>query len=103
MKLNLKAFALACGLLWGVAVFIMAWWLIYWEGLPAEGVDPDPTALGRVYIGFSISPLGSVIGLAWGFVDGAIGGAIFAWLYNCLVSRGEKTQAEPASPLEASE
>ncbi len=105
MKLNLKAFALACGLLWGVAVFIMAWWLIYWEGLPAEGVDPDPTALGRVYIGFSISPLGSVIGLAWGFVDGAIGGAIFAWLYNCLASRCrcEEAQAEPASPLEASE
>ncbi len=103
MKLNLKAFALACGLLWGVGVFIMAWWLILLEGMPAEGVPPDPTALGRIYIGFSISPLGSVIGLLWGFVDGAIGGAIFAWLYNRLVCRGEKTQAEPASPLEASE
>jgi len=25
------------------------------------------------------------VGLVWGFVDGAIGGAIFAWLYNTLV------------------
>ena len=45
------------------------------------------TFLGRVYIGYAISPLGSVLGLVWGFVDGLIGGAIFAWLYNLLASR----------------
>ncbi len=98
MKLNLKAFALACGILWGLSVFCLAWWLIF-----REGVGADPTVLGRMYPGFSITPVGSVIGLAWGFLDGAIGGAIFAWLYNCLLCRGDKTQAEPVSPSEASE
>jgi hypothetical protein len=29
--------------------------------------------------------LGSVIGLIWALVDGLIGGAILAWLYNRLV------------------
>ena len=81
MKLNVKAFGLASGILWGVGVFFLAWWLII-----LEGSSGDPTALGRVYKGFSISPLGSVIGLVWGFFDGLIGGLIFAWLYNKLTS-----------------
>jgi hypothetical protein len=40
-----------------------------------------------VYRGYSITPLGSVVGLIWGFVDGLIGGAIFAWLYNIIAVR----------------
>jgi hypothetical protein len=82
MKLNLKAFALTCGLLWGLGVFALAWWVILWEG--ASGT---PTVLGVIYRGFNISPLGSVIGLAWGFADGLVGGAVFAWLYNRLAGR----------------
>ena len=79
MKLNVKVFALAFGLLWGVGLFLLTWWIIVFEGM-----TEDVTFIGRVYRGYNISPLGSVIGLVWAFVDGAIGGAIFAWLYNCL-------------------
>ena len=82
MKLNVKAFALASGLVWGIGLFLLTWWIIAFSG-PSE----DVTFLGRVYIGYSISPLGSVLGLFWGFIDGLIGGAIFAWLYNVLVDR----------------
>ena len=77
MKLNVKACALACGLLWGVGLFALTWWIILFEG--ATG---DITFIGRLYRGYSITPVGSVIGLAWGLIDGAVGGAIFAWLYN---------------------
>jgi len=38
----------------------------------------------RIYIGYSYTPLGSVIGAAYGFVDFGIAGAIFAWLYNWI-------------------
>jgi len=38
--------------------------------------------LGRIYRGYSLSPIGSVVGLVWAFFDGLVGGAIFAWLYN---------------------
>jgi hypothetical protein len=31
MRLNIKAFALACGLIWGLGLFCMAWWLILLE------------------------------------------------------------------------
>ena len=82
MKLNVKAFALAFGLIWGLSLFILTWWIITFEG--ATG---DRTFIGWVYRGYNISPLGSLIGLAWALVDGAIGGAIFAWLYNLIAAR----------------
>jgi hypothetical protein len=79
MRLNVRAFALACGLLWGVGLFLLTWWVILFDGSSS-----GPTFLGRVYRGYAVTPLGSVIGLVWGLVDGAIGGALIAWLYNVL-------------------
>ncbi len=82
MKLNVKAFALTCGILWGLGLFVITWWIIAFEG--ATG---DPTFIGRLYRGYTISPAGSFVGLIWALVDGAVGGAIFAWLYNTLATR----------------
>ncbi|WP_457570486.1 bacteriophage holin [Desulfovulcanus sp.] len=82
MKLNVKAFSLAAGLFWGVGLFLITWWLILLEGASCEA-----TLIGRLYPGYTISPLGSIIGLLWGFIDGLIDGAIFAWLYNFLAYR----------------
>lgn len=82
MKLNVRAFAVAFALWWGVGVFLLTWWIIA-LGDPTTG----PTFLGRIYIGYEITPVGSVIGLAWGLADGLVAGAIFAWLYNFLVAR----------------
>lgn len=79
MKLNIKALALTAGILWGAAVFLAAWWIQL-----TGHVGGDPTLLERIYLGYAFTPLGSVIGLVWGFVDGLIGGALFAWLYNTL-------------------
>ena len=82
MKLNVKAFALTAALFWGLALFFITWWIILLDGATGE-----ITFLGRIYIGFNISPGGSFIGLLWGLVDGLIGGAIFAWLYNLFADR----------------
>ena len=79
MKLNVKAFALACGIVWGVAILLVTSWLLAFD---ASG--ETIAKLGKVYLGYSYSWLGGLIGLIWGFVDGLIGGAIFAWLYNKL-------------------
>lgn len=91
MKLNVWAFALAFGIWWGAGLFLGTWWVIALGGATGEA-----TFLGRLYIGYAISPLGSVIGLAWGFVDGLIAGAIFAWLYNLLAARFSPSGAKPA-------
>ncbi len=82
MQLNVKAFGLTCGILWGLGLFVMTWWIIAFEG-----VTGDPTFIGRLYRGYSISPAGSLIGFAWALADGLVGGAIFAWLYNMLSAR----------------
>lgn len=82
MKLNVNAFALTCGIIWGVGLFLVTWWIIVLNGATGE-----PTFIGRVYLGYSISPLGSIIGFVWASVDGLIAGAIFAWLYNRINSR----------------
>jgi hypothetical protein len=82
MKLDIRAFALTCALIWGLGLFVGTWWIIAFDGASA-----DPTLIGRVYRGYMLTPLGSVIGLVWGLIDGLVGGAIFAWLYNVFVSR----------------
>lgn len=91
MKLNVWAFAIAGAILWGLAVLLVTWWIISFEGQTGE-----VTMLGHVYRGYNISALGSLIGLAWALVDGFIGGLIFAWLYNLLV--GCMTKSEAAAP-----
>ena len=82
MKLNVRAFAVAFSIWWGVGIFLGTWWVIAMSGATGE-----PTFLARLYIGYEISPLGSVIGLVWGVVDALIAGAIFAWLYNTIAER----------------
>jgi hypothetical protein len=63
MRLNVSAFALAFGIWWGVGMFLTTWWLI-----GVGGVIDEPTMMERVYIGYHITPVGSLVGLAWGFV-----------------------------------
>ena len=70
------------GLVWGFGLLFITWWIILFEG--ASG---DITLVGRVYKGYNISIGGSLIGFIWALVDGIIGGAIFAWLYNTISTR----------------
>ena len=81
MKLDVKAFAIACGLLWCVGLLLATWWIIL-----LDGPNNDVTLIGRVYRGYEMTWLGSVIGGAWALADGLIAGAIFAWLYNKLAT-----------------
>jgi hypothetical protein len=89
MKLNVKAFALACALIWGLGLFVITWWIIIFEGQsdPASA----PPFIGLIYRGYHFTAVGSFLGLIWAFVDGLIGGAIFAWLYNLLLGKKEQS------------
>lgn len=83
MKLNVKAFALAGGIFWGASVCILTWWIMMFTGNTG-----DPTIVGKIYyIGYSISPIGSLIGAVYGFFDVGIACALFALLYNKLVGK----------------
>ena len=78
MRFDIKAFAIASGLMYGFILFVSVWWLM------ARGYSNQETLLGMVYPYFTISPQGSLIGLIYGLFDGVIIGALFAWLYNHL-------------------
>lgn len=86
MKLNVKAFAFAGAILWGLGVFFITLWVILLDGATSE-----PSLLGRVYRGHSYTVWGAFIGLLWGLLDGLVGGALLAWLYNKFA--GEETAA----------
>lgn len=81
MKLNVKALALTSALVWGLGLFCLTWWIMLFEG--ATG---DQLLIGLIYRGYSVSAVGSLIGLGWGLVDGYIGGLVFGWLYNKLAT-----------------
>ena len=47
------------------------------------------------YRGYTVTPIGSLIGLVWALVDGFIGGAIFAWVYNRIAERLNPSPGRP--------
>jgi len=82
MKLNPKAFALAGGIIWGVAVFLMA--LI--SGGTGYGIG-FIYAIGTIYVGVQPGIVGAFLGLVYGFIDMFICGFIFVILYNLIVDK----------------
>jgi hypothetical protein len=82
MKLNAKSLALTCGILWGFAVFFATIWLLI---IGASG--KTISLLGAFYFGYQFSIAGAFVGLIWGFVDGVIGGFLFAYIYNFFLPK----------------
>ena len=75
--MSIRAFGLTTGIFGAATMFLLAWWLIL-----TGNSDGPTTLIERVYIGYSFTPLGSLIGALYGFVDWGIAGVIYAWLYN---------------------
>jgi len=77
--MSIRSVGLTTGIFGAASMFFLAWWLILTGN--AEG---PVTLFERIYIGYSFTPMGSIIGAVWGFVDFGIAGALFAWLYNLI-------------------
>ena len=80
MKLSVKSLTITAALYWGGTVFFVA--LLNYLSPPYGKAFLD--LVSSVYPGYkSVGSLGSVIiGTLYSLVDGAVGGAIFAWMYN---------------------
>lgn len=82
MKLDIKAFSLTCGIVAAIGLLLVTGWARVFDG------PNGPTIwLSHVYRGYSLTLVGGLIGAAWAFVEGVIGGAIFAWLYDAIDAR----------------
>lgn len=77
MKLNIRAFALAAGIVWAVGCLFMGL-----TALVCPWAVPFVKAVGTMYVGYAPTVAGSLIGAAWAFVDAGVGAALLAWLYN---------------------
>ncbi len=79
MKLEVKRFAVAVGVWWGVALFVVTLISL------ANGYASDFLKIVEgIYPGYTVSALGSVIGLVYGFVDGFVGTYLLWWVYSLL-------------------
>ena len=86
MRINIKAAALTAGVVWGVlAMFAIGVGNLLSPGYGQTFLD----VMASVYPGYMAEPsFGQVlIGALYGALDGAIGGVVFAWLYNTVASR----------------
>ena len=76
MKLDAKAFALASGVVWGVVVFLATILSLVRHG------GETLSKLAQVYPGYTVSFVGSIIGLVWGFITMYVLGWVLISLYN---------------------
>jgi hypothetical protein len=81
MKLDIKAMSITVGLIWGVlAMFLVGVTNLIWSAYGRAFLE----VMASIYPGYTATPsFGQVIlGTLYGLVDGAIAGAVLAWLYN---------------------
>jgi len=77
-KISIKGLAIALGTAWALCILVAGWSGIF--GWSTEFID----VMASVYIGYQASFTGGIIGALWGFIDGAIGGAVIAFVYNAV-------------------
>ncbi len=83
MKLSVRALAITAGVLWGACIFLVGLGNLIWPGYGQALLE----LAGSLYPGYTIGGFGSVIvATLYAVLDGAISGAVFAWLYNRLAA-----------------
>lgn len=87
MRFNITALAVTASLFWGGAVLIVASANVIWPGYGQAFLQLAASVYPGYDPGTSFGPV--VIGTLYGVVDGAVGGALFGWIYNAMSgSRG---------------
>jgi hypothetical protein len=82
MKLSVMAVTYTAAILWGGCFLLVAVANLLWPPYGAAFLE----LMSSVYPGYkAAASFGNVIvGTLYAILDGAIGGALFAWIYNCF-------------------
>lgn len=93
MKLSIKALALTSAVVWGGSIFLTGLANLLTPGYGADLLE----LAASIYPGYELTGgLGSlIVGTLYALLDGAIFGAIFAWLYNRALGPETAAAARP--------
>lgn len=79
MRLSVKALAIAIAVSWAAGVLLVGIAHLVWPSYGTGFLE----MVASVYPGYEVGGFGSVVvGTLYAMVDGAICGAVVAWLYN---------------------
>ena len=79
MKLSVKGMAIAAGVWWAGGILIVGVANLMYPSYGGAFLN----VLASIYSGYQPGSAGDLaVGVGYGLVDGAIGGGLFAWLYN---------------------
>ena len=81
LRLDAKILAIVLGVLFALAIFASTNWLVMKGG---DRVGPHLELLSQYFIGYTVTFPGSLIGAAYGFALGALGGGLIGWIYNAV-------------------
>ena len=95
MRLSIRSLTITAAILWGGSVFVVGVANVIW---PTYGVA-FLQLVASIYPGYDATgSAGSVIvGTLYGILDGAVGGLLFGWVYNCFAGKdgiGEDRERE---------
>jgi len=94
VKLDVKAFGLALGLVWGGISFLIGVLdMLFFLGSSWSKM------MTMLYMGYVPTLIGSIIGAVWGFIYAAILGSAVAWIYNRLVEENKAESEEKIKEL----
>ena len=87
MRLNIRAMALAVGILWGAAALVTGLANLIWSEYGTGFLQ----LLASIYPGYKASgSIGDlIIGVLYALVDGGLFGLVLAWLYNRFLGKYE--------------
>ena len=86
MRFCVKTSAMTIGLMWALAFFLVGLAQQVWPTYGTAFLE----LMDSLYPGYAPAGFGSVVvGSMYALVDGAIAGAVLAWVYNRLLGRRE--------------
>jgi len=80
-KLDVWAFSVTLGCLWGFGVLVLAL-----ASKRSHKAAEIVRLFSKVYRGFEKTLSGALVGAVWGFIDGMVSGLLIAWIYNKIIS-----------------
>jgi hypothetical protein len=83
LRLNAHVLGFVLGILFSLGIFVATNWLVIKRGAV---IGPHLSLLSQYFIGYSVSFVGSLIGVLYAFVLGYVSGLIIAWVYNQIVA-----------------